>query len=296
MENNVRNSITLELFGTGMPGPVGEKGEKGDKGEPGERGERGPRGEKGDPGSNMPQAWVDEVTQTMQQNKIAIEELKDKDEQIAVTFEDLKALIGSLDVEDLELTKEETKTITNILNKVHAKVLNNQNTIENQSEKITQLEELLHQENASTSSVDEIIITDGPFEHITTKMVMHDNKNGASQMYYNSNGVQKPVETMSENIYHKDIDEQGVEYFTQLTDIIKNHKDELKLIKELIGDLSELSTNNKQNLLESINETVAIAHNAVARIQYDKINNLLKVYNYHGLIDEIDMDNSYLEN
>ena len=68
------------------------------------------------------------------------------------------------------------------------------------------------------------------------------------------------------------------------------------MLYDIIGQLSELSTDSTGNIVHAINETVAIARTAVNRIEFDKINNKLNVYNYNGLADEIDMDSSYLEN
>lgn len=296
MEQKRTNSIYLELFGTGLQGPVGEKGEKGEKGDKGEPGERGPRGPKGDPGSNMPQAWVDEVTETTQQNKIHIKDLQYKDEQIAQTFEEMFELIGQLDVEGIELTAEEKKTVTTIMQKIQNKITENAETIDVQSEKIIQLQEMIENNSDASSAVEEIIITKNDTSNILSKVIIKETEDEPAIMLFNSGDKQKRLNMMTDDIYLKEVNSDDVEYFIQLTELIKNHKEELNLLRDLIGDLSELSTTNKQNVMESINEVTAIAQTAVARVEYDKINNRLNIYNYHGLIDEIDMDNSYLEN
>ena len=296
MEQRRTNSIYLELFGTGMPGPEGKRGEIGPKGDKGDKGEKGDRGPKGDPGSNMPQAWVDEVTETTQQNKINIKELQDKDEQIAQTFEEMFELIGQLDVEGVELTTEEKKTVTTIMQKLQNKIKENAETINVQSEKIIQLQEKIESNSDASSTIEEITITDDDTSNITSKVIINEKDNEPSVMLFNSNNKQKKLNMMTDDIYLKEVNSDDVEYFIQLTELIKNHKEELTLLKDLIGDLSELSTTNKQNVMESINEVTAIAQSAVARVEYDKINNKLNVYNYHGLVDEVDMDNSYLEN
>lgn len=295
MLKNGNNSVYMELIGTGMPGPQGEKGEKGDKGERGEKGERGPRGEKGDPGSNMPQQWVDDVTTTIQNNTSDIQNLKEKDEQIAQTFEEVFNLIGALEVEGIELTSEEKRTVTNLLNKINAKIQSSEKSIQSQSEKISRLEEVLGSNNNSIALEDEIIITDNDIENIKSKVIISEDKNEISQAFYTFNGKRKALNTMTENVMHKVVNEDGVEYFIQLFDWLSERKEEIELLKGLIGDLTELSTNNKQNVLEAINETFAISQSAVSRIEYDKINNRLNVYDYHGLVDEIDMNNSYIE-
>ena len=296
MEQRRTNSIYLELFGTGMPGPEGKRGEMGPKGDKGDKGEKGDRGPKGDPGSNMPQAWVDEVTETTQQNKIHIKDLQDKDEQIAQTFEEMFELIGQLDVEGIELTQEEKKTVTTIMQKLQNKIKENQETINVQSEKIIQLQDMVENNSGASSAVEEIIITKNDVSNITSKVIIKETDNEPAVMLFNSDNKQKKLNMMTDDIYLKEVTSDDVEYFIQLTELIKNHKEELQLIKDLIGDLSELSTTNKQNVMESINEVTAIAQTAVARVEYDKINNKLNVYNYHGLVDEVDMDNSYLDN
>ena len=282
--------IYIELFGTGIQGPKGERGETGLQGEKGETGERGPKGEKGDPGSNMPQAWVDEITQTTQQNKIDIKQLKNKDEQIALTFEEIRDIIGDLDVEGVD-----DKIVTAILNKLNEKIKDNQDIIMQQSNKITNLEDMIASGVGGTS-VEEIVVTPNDIDGLTAKIVIQEQEDKPSVVTYNSNDTQRPIDIMSDNVFIREENEDGVELFVQLSQIIREHKEELKILKELIGDLSELSTDNKANLMEAINETIAVSRSAVNRIEFDKIENKLNVYNYHGLVDEIDMDNSYLEN
>lgn len=282
--------IFIELYGTGIQGPKGDAGEAGMQGPKGETGERGPRGEKGDPGSNMPQSWVDEVTTTTQQNKIDIKELKSKDEQIALTFEELRDVIGDLNVDGID-----ENVITAILNKLNEKISANEDIILQQSNKLTDLESRI-EAGAGGVGIEEIVVTSTDIDGLTAKIVIQEQEDKPSVMTYNSNDKQRPVGMMTDNIYIKDENEDGVEYLTQLTELIRNHRTEFELIKKLIGDLSELSTDNTSNLMEAINETVAIARTAVNRLEFDKINNKLNVYNYHGLADEIDMDSSYLEN
>lgn len=282
--------IYIELFGTGIQGPKGERGERGEKGEKGETGERGPRGEKGDPGSNMPQVWVDDVTKTMQENTVDIRELKQKDEQIALTFEELRNIIGDLQIEDVT-----DETITNILNKINSKINENTKHIVKQSEKISELESKV-QNGAGSPSIEEIEIVEGDASGIVSKLIIQDNGEEPSAMLYTHNNVQKKINVLTDDVFMKTVTDDDVELFTQLSQIIREHKEELKLLKELIGDLSELSTDNQANLMEAINETIAVSRSAVNRIEFDKIENKLNVYNYHGLVDEIDMDNSYLEN
>lgn len=282
--------IYIELFGTGIQGPKGERGERGEKGEKGETGERGPRGQKGDPGSNMPQVWVDDVTKAMQENTVDIKELKQKDEQIALTFEELRNIIGDLQIEDVT-----DETITNILNKINSKINENTKHIVKQSEKISELESKV-QNGAGSSSIEEIEIVEGDASGIVSKLIIQDNGEEPSAMLYTHNNVQKKINVLTDDVFMKTVTDDDVELFTQLSQIIREHKEELKLLKELIGDLSELSTDNQANLMEAINETIAVSRSAVNRIEFDKIENKLNVYNYHGLVDEIDMDNSYLEN
>ena len=265
----------------------------GDKGDQGERGEKGEKGAKGDPGSNMPQAWVDEVTNTMQQNKIDISNLKDKDEQIALTFEEVKTLIGSLDVEGITLSNEEIKSVTSIIKKVMQKITTNEEVILNQSQKITQIENKIENDLSSNGSGDEVVIEENNIEGLTAKVIIDDK---SSEMYYTHNEKQKTLKVNATNIFYTDMNENEVEELKQLIDFIRDNKEEFNLIKGLIGDLNELSTVNKQNVMESINEVCAIAHNAINRLEYDKINNKLNIYNYHGLVDELDIDNTYLEN
>lgn len=282
--------IYIELFGTGIQGPKGERGERGEKGEKGETGERGPRGEKGDPGSNMSQVWVDDVTKTMQENTVDIRELKQKDEQIALTFEELRNIIGDLQIEDVT-----DETITNILNKINSKINENTKHIVKQSEKISELESKV-QNGTGSPSIEEIQIVEGDASGIVSKLIIQDNGEEPSAMLYTHNNVQKKINVLTDDVFMKTVTDDDVELFTQLSQIIREHKEELKLLKELIGDLSELSTDNQANLMEAINETIAVSRSAVNRIEFDKIENKLNVYNYHGLVDEIDMDNSYLEN
>ena len=199
-----QKKLILELFGTGIPGPRGEKGEKGDKGDQGEKGEKGDKGAKGDPGSNMPQAWVDEVTNTMQQNKIDISNLKDKDEQIALTFEEVKTLIGSLDVEGITLTDEEIKSITSIIKKVMQKITSNEQVILNQSQKITQIENKIENGLSSNGSGDEVVIEENNIEGLTAKVIIDDK---SSEMYYTHNEKQKPLKVDATNIFYTDINE-----------------------------------------------------------------------------------------
>ena len=282
--------IYVELFGTGIQGPKGERGERGEKGEKGETGERGPRGEKGDPGSNMPQVWVDDVTKTMQENTVDIRELKQKDEQIALTFEELRNIIGDLQIEDVT-----DETITNILNKINSKINENTKHIVKKSEKISELESKV-QNGTGSPSIEEIEIVEGDASGIVSKLIIQDNGEEPSVMLYTHNNVQKKINVLTDDVFMKTVTDDDVELFSQLSQIIREHKEELKLLKELIGDLSELSTDNQANLMEAINETIAVSRSAVNRIEFDKIENKLNVYNYHGLVDEIDMDNSYLEN
>lgn len=282
--------IYIELFGTGIQGPKGERGERGEKGEKGETGERGPRGQKGDPGSNMPQVWVDDVTKAMQENTVDIKELKQKDEQIALTFEELRNIIGDLQIEDVT-----DETITNILNKINSKINENTKHIVKQSEKISELESKV-QNGTGSPSIEEIEIVEGDASGIVSKLIIQDNGEEPSAMLYTHNNVQKKINVLTDDVFMKTVTDDDVELFTQLSQIIREHKEELKILKELIGDLSELSTDNQANLMEAINETIAVSRSAVNRIEFDKIENKLNVYNYHGLVDEIDMDNSYLEN
>lgn len=282
--------IFIELFGTGIQGPKGERGETGLQGEKGETGERGPKGEKGDPGSNMPQAWVDDITQTTQQNKVDIKLLKNKDEQIALTFEELRDIIGDLNVEGID-----DKVITAILNRLNEKIKDNQDIIMQQSNKITNLEDKIAS-GAGGTSVEEIVVTSNDIDGLTAKIVIQEQENKPSVVTYNSNDTQRPIDIMSDNVFVREENEDGVELFVQLSQIIREHKEEIELLRRLIGDLSELSTDNKANLMEAINEIAAISRTAVNRLEFDKIENKLNVFNYYGLVDEIDMDNSYLEN
>lgn len=293
-----QNKLKIELYGAGIPGPRGLKGDEGAPGRsftfddltPDQKEQlRGPRGEKGDPGSNMSQAWVDEVTQTTQKNKSDIKELQSKDEQIAIAFEEVYELIGELDIDDLQFSKSEIKTVTNTIRKVHQKIKTIEGSILNNQQKILNLENTI--ENSSHLVNDEILITTDATDK--NAKVIIETKDDVSNIILEK---EKVLKLSSDKILHTDENEDGVEELLELASIIRNNKEEFKLIKGLIGDLSELSTDNKQNLMESINEVCAIAHNAVSRIEFDKINNKINVYNYHGLADEIDMDSSYLEN
>lgn len=278
--------IFIELFGTGIQGPQGETGPQGIQGEKGEKGDKGDKGEKGDPGSNMPQSWVDNVTESVGQFKIDIKQLKSKDEQIALTFEELYETIGDLSVEGIDET-----VLTKILNKLNEKIKLSEKTLVQHSSKIAELET----NSGSGADIEEILITDTDTDGLTAKVIIKENED-YSIMCYNSNETQKNINILAEDVYIKETNDDDVESITQLTRFLKDNKEEIKLLKDLIGDLSELSTDNKQNVLEAINETVAISRNAVSRLEYDKIENKLKVYNHHGLVDELDMDTSYLEN
>ena len=286
MKQKDTEKIFVELFGTGIQGPKGDRGEKGEKGDKGDKGPQGPQGPQGDPGSNMPQSWVDNVTESIGQFKIDIKQLKSKDEQIALTFEEIFEIIRDLEIEGLEET-----VLSEILNKLNEKIKTAETVLLEHSNKISDLE---NNRNVG-SGIEEILITDTDTDGLTAKVIIKENED-YSIMCYNSNETQKNINILAEDVYIKEINDDDVESITQLTKFLKDNKEEIKLLKDLIGDLSELSTDNKQNVLEAINETVAISRNAVSRLEYDKIENKLKVFNYDGLIDELDMDTSYLEN
>ena len=286
-----QNALKIELFGTGIIGPKGADGQKGDKGDPfrfedftPEQLEklRGQKGEKGDPGSNMPQAWVDNVTESVEQFKIDIKQLKSKDEQIALTFEEVFEIIRDLKIDGIEET-----TINKILNKLNEKIKLSEETLMQHSNKITELEN-----NNTNASTEEIIIAKNT-EGLNAKIIIKNED--IATMSYNSDGVQKNINMFAEDVYVKETNDDDVETIIKLAQFLKDNKEEFKLLKDLIGDLNELSTDNKQSIIESLNEVCAIAHNAVNRIEFDKVENKLKVYNYHGLFDEIDIDTSYLE-
>ena len=100
------------------------------------------------------------------------------------------------------------------------------------------------------------------------------------------NNKEDVLKLSTDNILFKELND-GVEELIALTNLIRNNKEEFQLIRNLIGDLSELSTENKQNVMESINEVCAISQMAVSRLEYDSEAKTLKVYDYHGLNDEI---------
>lgn len=278
--------IYIELIGTGIQGPKGDKGDKGDKGETGPQGPQGQKGEKGDPGSNMPQQWVDEITTSVGQFKIDIKSLQQKDEEIALTFEEVFEIIRDLKVEDIEET-----TLNVILNKLNEKIKSTESAIFEHSNRLSDLET----NGVGGSDVEEIIITDKDTEGLTAKVIIKEDEE-YSTMCYNANGTQKNINILADDVYIKETSDDDIETITQLTKFLKDNKEEIKLLKALIGDLSELSTDNKQNLMEAVNELAAISRNAVSRLEFDKIENKMKVFNHHGLVDELDMDTSYLEN
>ena len=276
-----QNKLKIELFGAGLVGPRGLKGDKGDKGEKGEKGDRGERGLKGDPGSNMPQEWVDEITQTTRKNKSDIIDLKDKDEQIAQTFQEIRELIGELDIDGIEFNKEEIKTVTNTIKKVQQKLKTFEDTVSTTQQKILELEDVI--ENGSQlESNDEIIITNDA-QTVTAKVVIETKEDGSNILLNNKKDILK---LSTDNILFKEMND-GVEELIALTNLIRNNKEEFELVKGLIGDLKELSTENKQNLMESINEVCAISQMAVNRLEYNTETKTLRVYDYHGLNDEI---------
>lgn len=280
-----QNALKIELFGTGIQGPRGLKGDKGDTGDTGPQGPQGPKGDKGDPGSNMPQSWVDNVTENVEQFKIDIKQLKNKDEQIALTFEELYEMLGDFDVEGIDET-----VLTKILNKLNEKIKLSEKTLMQHTNKIAELE---NNKNNAGSDVEEILITDKNTEGLNAKVIIKDED--IATMTYNASGVQKDIKMFANNVYVKEVNDDDVETIIELAKLLKDNKEEFKLLKDLIGDLNELSTDNKQSIMESLNEVCAIAHNAVNRIEFDKVELKLKVYNYHGLADEIDIDTSHLE-
>lgn len=276
-----QNKLKIELFGAGLVGPRGLKGDKGDPGEKGEKGDRGERGLKGDPGTNMPQEWVDEITLSSKQYKIDIADLKDKDEQIAQTFQEVRDLIGELDIDGIEFNAQEIKTVTNTIKKVQQKLKTFEDTVSNTQQKILELEDVI--ENGSQlENNDEIIITNDA-QTVTAKVVIETKDDVSNILLNNKEDVLK---LSTDNVLFKEMND-GVEELIALTNLIRNNKEEFELVKGLIGDLSELSTENKQNVMESLNEVCAISQMAVSRLEYDSETKTLRVYDYHGLNDEI---------
>ena len=164
------------------------------------------------------------------------------------------------------------------------KITSNEQVILNQSQKITQIENKIENGLSSNGSGDEVVIEENNIEGLTAKVIIDDK---SSEMYYTHNEKQKPLKVDATNIFYTDINENEVEELKQLTEFIRDNKEEFNLIKGLIGDLKELSTENKQNLMESINEVCAISQMAVSRLEYDSETKTLKVFDYHGLNDEI---------
>lgn len=295
MQKTERNTIKLSLMGTGLQGPKGDPGTPGIQGPKGDKGDRGEKGEKGDPGSNMSQEWVDGVTEGLQNHELDIRNLKENKEAVAIEFETIKELIGEINDSDVELSEEEIKSIISIANKLNAKINESNSQFNSVYEKLNKHEEMIQNIQLGDGASD-VTVMEGNTDGVLTKLVVSHNSSNPSTMKYTYNGKQYDLNMLSENIFHKVMNEEGVESLIQLSNWIKDNEDRLSKLFNLLGNLEELSTENKENITDAMNETYAIASQAITRVEFDKVTMTLKVYDYHGLVDEIDMDTSYIEN
>lgn len=294
MQKTEQNMIKLSLMGTGLQGPKGDPGTPGIQGPKGDKGDRGEKGEKGDPGSNMPQEWVDGVTEGLQNHELDIRNLKENKEAVAVEFETIKKLIGEINDSDIELSEEEIKSIISIVNKLNTKINENNSQFNSVHEKLNKHEEMIQNIQLGDGASD-VTVMEGNTDGVLTKLVV-SHSSSPSAMKYTYDGKQYDLNMLSENIFHRVMSEDGVESLIKLSSWVKNNEDRLSKLFNLLGDLEELSTENKENIIDSMNETYAIASQAISRVEFDKVTMTLKIYDYHGLVDEIDMDTSYLEN
>lgn len=295
MQKTERNTIKLSLMGTGLQGPKGDPGTPGIQGPKGDKGDRGEKGEKGDPGSNMSQEWVDGVTEGLQNHELDIRNLKENKEAVAVEFETIKKLIGQIEDSDVELSEEEIKSIISIVNKLNTKINENNSQFNSVYEKLNKHEEMIQNIQLGGGASD-VTVMEGNTDGVLTKLVVSHSSSNPSAMKYTYDGKQYDLNMLSENIFHKTMSEEGVESLIKLSNWIKDNEDRLSKLFNLLGDLEELSTENKENITDSMNETYAIASQAISRVEFDKVTMTLRVYDYHGMVDEIDMDTSYLEN
>lgn len=295
MKKTEQNMIKLSLMGTGLQGPKGDPGTPGIQGPKGDKGDRGEKGEKGDPGSNMSQEWVDGVTEGLQNHELDIRNLKENKEAVAIEFETIKKLIGEINDSDVELSEEEIKSIISIANKLNAKINESNSQFNSVYEKLNKHEEMIQNIQLGDGASD-VTVMEGNTDGVLTKLVVSHNSSNPSAMKYTYNGKQYDLNMLSENIFHKVMTEEGVENLIQLSNWIKDNEDRLSKLFNFLGNLEELSTENKENITDSMNETYAIASQAITRVEFDKVTMTLRVYDYHGLVDEIDMDTSYLEN
>ena len=203
--------------------------------------------------------------------------MKNKDEQIAQTFEEVHAKLDAIDATKIEQVEDAVEKHEDAITKQAQKLLN----IE---EKVEQLD---------IPGINEVVVTEKNEEHVDAKLVINEN---TSTMSYKSKDGMKKLNMSADDVYTKEVNEDGVETIKQLTELLTTYKNEISMLYDIIGQLSELSTDSTDNIVYAINETVAIARTAVNRLEFDKINNKLNVYNYHGLVEELDMDSSYLEN
>ena len=295
MQKTERNTIKLSLMGAGLQGPKGDPGTPGIQGPKGDKGDRGEKGEKGDPGSNMSQEWVNGVTEGLQNHELDIRNLKENKEAVAIEFETIKKLIGEINDSDVELSEEEIKSIISIVNKLNAKINESNSQFNSVYDKLNKHEEMIQNIQLGDGASD-VTVMEGNTDGVLTKLVVSHNSSNPSAMKYTHNGKQYDLNMLSENIFHKVMNEEGVESLIQLSNWIKDNEDRLSKLFNLLGNLEELSTESKENITYSMNETYAIASQAISRVEFDKVTMTLRIYDYHGLVDEIDMDTSYIEN